>query len=377
VNRIQKSTFIVGLIGLAVTAAGALTDSAQFFRSYLMAYVFWIGLALGCLAILMVHHLAGGRWGFSIRRMLEAGTKTLPVMALLFIPLIFGMKTLYPWANPEIVKASELLRHKLPYLNAPFFYGRTVFYFVVWLGLTLLIDLAATAQDERPSQETAGRVRTISAIGLAGYMLTMSFASFDWVMSLDPIWHSSIFGVLFLAGQVLGAFAVAIIVVVLLMKGKAVADAVKPQQLHDLGNFLFTFVVFWAYISLSQFLIIWSGNLPEEVTWYLQRFKGGWGAVGLTLVALHFAVPFLVLLSRDVKRNPRVLATVAAGILVMCVVDVFWIVKPGFQDHASVHWLDLAALVGLGGIWVSVFIGRLKSRSLVPVHDARVETHLQ
>ncbi len=377
-SRIQNVAFVAGLAALAACGLGAVGHTAQFFRSYLVAFLFWVGLSLGCLAILMVHYVAGGRWGYSVRRMLEAGTKTLPVMGLLFIPVLFGLQVLYVWARPEAVAADPLLRHKEPYLNVPFFIGRTVFYFAVWIGLASALDRAATAQDESPSPALSGRLLKIGGGGLLAYGLTMTFASIDWAMSLDPHWFSTIYGVLFLAGQVLGAFALVIVVAVALRRQPALAEALQPQQLHDLGNFMFTFVIFWAYISFSQFLIIWAGNLPDETTWYLRRFQGGWGKVGLFLVALHFFGPFLLLLSRDVKRNPRALATVAAGLLVVCVVDVFWIVVPGFQGvKFGVHWMDLAALVGIGGLWLGVFLRRLKSRSLVPVHDARVEAALE
>jgi hypothetical protein len=377
-SRIQTGAFVAGLVVLALCGFGATGNAVQFFRSYLFAFLFWVGLSLGCLAVLMVHYVAGGRWGYAVRRMLEAGTKTLPLMGLLFIPLLFGLPVLYIWARPEAVAADPLLRHKEPYLNVPFFIGRAVFYFAVWIGLASALDRAATAQDESPSRALTGRLLKIGGGGLLAYGLTMTFASIDWAMSLDPHWYSTIYGVLFLAGQALGAFALVIVVAVWLRRQPTLAEALQPQQLHDLGNFMLTFVIFWAYISFSQFLIIWAGNLPEETTWYLRRFHGGWGKVGLFLVALHFFVPFLLLLSRDVKRNPRAMGAVAVGLLVLCVVDLFWIVVPGYRGvKFGVHWMDVAALVGIGGLWLGAFLRRLKSRSLVPAHDARVEEALE
>ena len=377
-TRVERSALAAGLLCAAVCAVAGWFDSTQFFRSYLVAYLFWIGLPLGCLAIVMIHHLAGGRWGFGVRRLLEAGTRTLLLMAVLFIPLLFGLQSLYVWARPEAVAASEMLRHKQPYLNVPFFIVRAALYFAVWLGLAWRLDRAAADQDRAPSLGVTQRLTALGGGGLVAYGVTMSFAAIDWAMSLEPEWFSTVYGVLLMTGQVLGGFALVIVVATALAKQKPLADAVSAQQFHDLGNFMFTFVIFWAYISFAQYLIIWAGNLPEENSWYLRRFEGGWSGVGIFLMVFHFFAPFVLLLSRDIKRRPGRLAAVAVGVLAVCVVDLFWIVKPAFdRSRFGVHWMDVVALLGIGGLWVAAFVGQLKGRSLVPVHDARVEEELQ
>lgn len=376
-DRIQRGALVVGLLCVAGCATAGWLDATQFFRSWLVAFMFWLGLSLGCLVILMIHHLAGGRWGFGVRRLLEAGTRTLPVMALLFVPLLFGLQILYVWARPEAVAVDALLQHKQPYLNVPFFLVRAALYFAMWLGLAWRLDRAAAAQDQTPGPDVTQRLTALSGGGLVAYGVTMTFAAVDWAMSLEPEWFSTVYGVLIMTGQVLGGFALVIIVAALLMKQKPLADAMTAVQFHDLGKFLFTFVVFWAYIAFAQYLIIWAGNLPEETSWYHRRFEGGWSGVGIFLMIFHFFVPFFLLLSADLKRRPGALATVAVIVMAVCVVDVFWIVKPAFARGFSVHWMDLAALAGIGGLWVAAFVRQLKSRSLVPAHDARVEEELR
>ena len=377
-DRVQRSSFFVGAAALLACLVGAFFNVKEFFEAYLMAYIFWLGIALGCLVILMIHHIAGGRWGFAVRRLLEAASRTLPLLAIMFIPLLFGLHSLYVWTRPEVVAADELLRHKQPYLNVPFFVIRAAVYLAVWLTIVFLLDRASAVQDETPSRETTRRLTLIGGAGLVLYMLTMTFASIDWAMSLEPHWFSTIYGVLVMSGQVLSGFAFVIVVAALLAQRKPYSDVIQPPQFHDLGNFLLTFVIFWAYIAFSQFLIIWSGNLTDENPWYLRRFDGGWKWVGVALVVLHFFVPFLLLLSRDIKRRSPWLAKVALGIFVMCFVDVFWIVGPGFgRSGFQVHWMDIVAPIGIGGIWVAVFIGQLKGKSLAPVHDSRVEEELE
>jgi hypothetical protein len=377
-DRMQKASVRIGVAALAICAVGAGLNSKHFFEAYLMAYVFWLGIALGCQAILMIHHLAGGRWGFAIRRQLEAASKTLPLLAVLFIPCLLGLHSLYLWTNPEAIAADALLRHKQSYLNAPFFVIRAAIYFVVWLETMALLNRASLAQDQTPSREVTRRLTLISGVGLGLYMLTMTFASIDWMMSLEPNWFSTIYGLLIMTGQVLGAFAFVIVVAALLSKHKPYEKVIGPLHFHDLGNFLLTFVIFWAYMAFSQFLIIWSGNLPDENSWYLHRLVGGWKGVGVALIILHFFVPFLLLLSRDLKRRSSWLSKVALAVFVMGSVDIFWIVAPGFgRPTPLVYWMDIIAPIGIGGVWVAMFIKQLKGQSVVPVHDSRVEEEFE
>jgi hypothetical protein len=400
-NRIQKSALIVGVVGLMAVLAGAFISPQVFFQAYLLGYLFWVHLALGCLAGIMLHHLVGGRWSFASRRFFEASAMTLPLLALFFIPLLLGLPALYPWVNPEEVAHSELLQHKAVYLNVPFFIGRTVLYFVVWIGLAYLLNRWSHQQDQTgeagpsksksaqpglpnpgktgdlaiPSEQKLdplslkNRLRAISPLGLILLVLTATFAAFDWMLSLEPEWFSSIYGVLFISGQALVAIAFALIMVKLFENQKPLADLVTVGVYNDLGNFLLAFVSFWAYIAFSQYLIIWSGNLPEEVTWYITRTQGGWQYVGLALIIFHFALPFAVLLSRAVKRQAQVLTVIAGFIVFMRLVDLFWLTMPALRPTLSLHWLDVVIPVAMGGFWVALFAWHLKRKSLAPLHD--------
>jgi hypothetical protein len=306
-ERLQWGALAVGAGGLVLSGMGGVLDPAQFFHSYLLAYFFWLGLPLGCLGILMVHHLVGGTWGAIIRRVLESGTRTLPLMALFFVPLLFGLRELYSWALPQAVAQDELLRHKSPYLNEPFFAVRLAAYFVAWLLPAYLLNRWAHQQDLTPERVAQRPIRRrlimLSGFGLLLYGFTMTFAAIDWVMSLEPHWYSSIYGILAVVGQLLGALAFVVVVTAWLAAYAPLSEVLSPTHVHDLGNVMLVSVLFWAYISFSQWLIIWSGNLPEEVIWYVRRTEGGWQWVALTLVLFQFAVPFGFLLSGDVKRH--------------------------------------------------------------------------
>ncbi|HUJ11726.1 MAG TPA: hypothetical protein VL171_17080 [Verrucomicrobiae bacterium] len=373
-NRTQWSAFVIGGLALIACIIGGALNPTGFFQGYLMAYMFWLGVSLGCMAILMIHYLAGGRWGFAVRRLLEAATRTLPVMLVLFIPYLFGLGKLYVWTQPQMVARDALLQHKHPYLNVPFFIGRAAIYFAVWLGAAFLLNRASHEQDRNPGITTPATARVASSFGVILYVVTMSFAGIDWVMSLEPHWFSTMYGLLILAGQVVCGYAFVIIVAALLADTPPLSEVIEPLHFHDLGNFLLTFIIFWAYISFSQFLIIWSGNLTDENPWYLRRFEHGWQWIGVSLVAFHFFVPFFLLLSRDIKRRSPWLAKVAGIVFVMCVVDLFWIIAPGFHRvELSVHWMDVVALIGLGGIWIGFYVHQLKRKLLVPLYDARTQ----
>lgn len=377
-NRLQGISLIVGLVVSAVCAFGAFIDPDQFFESYLFGYLFWIGIALGSLAIVALHHLVCGGWGFAIQRVLESGTRTLPLMAVLVVPLFFGMQNLYIWARPEVVATDEILQHKSAYLNVEFFLIRAVVYFAVWGVLIFFINKWSVQHDRSPSQSLVDRIQKISGPTILIYVLTITFASVDWVMSLEPHWFSTIFGFVFVIGQGLLTLAFAIVVIAFLVDYKPLSEVVQTKHFHDLGNLLLAFVALWAYISFSQFLIIWSGNLPEEIPWYLKRMNGGWQWVGLAIVIFHFSLPFVLLLSRRTKRNIRVLFKVALFMIFMRLLDLFWIVAPSFHpEKLSVHWLDLAAPIGIGGLWIATFVWQLKGRALLPVNDPRLKEAFQ
>jgi hypothetical protein len=378
IDRLSRLALIVGIAGLALSALWAIYNVEQFFHSYLLAYVFWIGIVLGCLSILMVQHMSGGAWGIVIRRVLEAATRTFLPMALLFIPLAIGLKFIYPWANPEDAAGNEvltrLLEHKEPYLNTTFFRARVVFYFVVWIGVTYFLNKWSLEQDSTGDRRITRKMQVLSGPGLVLYGLTVTFASIDWVMSLEPEWFSTIFGVLFMGGQGVSAMAFIIAVLMLLKNYKPFSEVIAPRHFHDLGKLLLAFIMLWAYFNFSQFLIIWSGNLPEEIPWYIRRLQGPYKWIGLILVIFHFALPFLMLLSRDLKRNGRRLAALAIAVIIVRLVDLYWLIAPEFH-HGKFHFhlLDIIAPIGLGGIWVWFFCRQLKNRPLLPVGDPELE----
>lgn len=387
-DRYQRLSLIVGLVFTAILALGFfLSPREMVFRSYLLAYIFWIGIALGCLAILMLQHLSGGAWGLVIRRVLESATRTLPLMAILFVPIIFGLGHLYEWthidqlANAQTLEEQHLykiLKHKSAYLNVPGFLLRTLLYFVIWGALAFLLNKWSGEQDRTAERRFTIRLQAISGPGLVLFVLTVTFASVDWVMSLDPEWFSTIFGLLFVAAWALSSFAFVIAVMALLAAREPLSGVVLPRHFHDLGKLLLAFVMVWAYFSFSQFLIIWSGNIPEETRWYLYRMRGGWSFVALLLVIFHFALPFLLLLSRDLKRNARGLAMVAVLVLLMRLVDLFWLIAPKFsKGDFHMSWTDVVAPIGIGGLWLAFFLWQLKQRPLIPFNDPQLPEVLE
>jgi hypothetical protein len=364
---------ILGAVGLGLAAIGfATVDRTTFLQSYLIAFIFWIGITLGSMAVLMVQHLTNGRWGLVSRRILEASTRTLPLMAILFIPIWMNLPTLYKWARPEAA-SDEIIRQKLAYLNPTFFGIRAVIFFAVWGGLIFLLNKWSREQDERPAQPKGPfdrRFRMLSGPGLVLYVVTITFMSVDWVMSLDPHWYSTIFGVLTLGGQGLATMAFTIIVLASLARFAPMSSIADAGTFHDLGKLMFAFVMLWAYFSVSQLLIIWSANLPEEIPFYLERLHGPWYPISVTLLLGQFALPFLLLLSQSLKRNPRTVRTVAIWILAMRVVDITWTIGPVFRGEGSgLSWLDFAVVLAMGGLWLGLFFRTLAGRALVPVRD--------
>jgi hypothetical protein len=293
-------------------------------------------------------------------------------MALLIVPVLLNLPGLYIWARPEVVAGDELLKHKAPFLNGPFFISRTAFYFAAWMGLSWLLDKLSRAQETDTTGEVKGKLQGASGLGILLYGFTATFAAVDWVMTLDPHWFSTIYGVMFMVGGALAMLSFLAVVMPWLAKVEPMAGLLRPSHFQDLGNLMFAFTMLWAYVSFSQFLIIWSGNLPEETPWYLHRFHGSWGALALMLVGFHFAVPFLLLLQRALKTRPQALALIAGGMLFMRLADLIWVTVPGFHGgHARLSWMDAAAPVGIGGLWVAYFLTELGKRPLMPV-----EAHL-
>lgn len=372
-NRIQSGALVVGGIGVIGCIIGLFAARDAFFHAYLVSYMFFLGLGLGSMAILMIQYITGGAWGAVIRRLLESATRTLPLLAVLFLPIALGMGHLYEWAIPEHVAHDPVLQHKSLYLNVPFFLGRAVFYFVAWIGTAYFLNRWSLEQDAAADPRLTRKLEMLSRGGLLLYALTMTFAAMDWGMSLEPHWFSTIYGVMFMGGQGLSTFAFVITIAALLAERAPFSRIITPAQFHDLGKLMLAFVMLWAYFALSQYLIIWSANLPEEIPFYLARTKGGWEWVAFVLVLIHFVMPFLVLLSRDVKRHARAVSVVALVLIAARFVDLFWLLRPAVAPGGfSIHWLDPAAACAIGGIWMWLFVSQLKTRPMLPLNDPAI-----
>jgi len=370
--QFQQRALIIGIAGLAASAIGAFLNVDQFVHSWLIGFLFCLGLTLGSMALLMLQHLSGGQWGLVSRRIFEAATRTLPIVALFFIPVLLRLPVIFEWARPEAVD-NAVIQAKAGYLNQGFFIVRAVLYFAFWSLLMVLLNRWSAEQDsgEATTRADSVRFRTVSAPGLLFLVLTVTFASVDWIMSLDPEWFSTIFGLLTIAGWGLTSFALTIVVLAKIQGSGGATDILKPRHFHDLGKLMLAFVMLWAYLSFSQFLIIWSGNLPEEIPWYVKRTTGSWGYVAIALVLGHFVLPFVLLLSQDLKKRGKLLSRVAIFIICMRLVDLIWLVEPEFRPGTGfpIHWLDITLPVGLLGIWLFLFIRNLRSRALLPVND--------
>lgn len=369
-DRLQRGVLAVAVVALLLLIISAFFSLDVFFESYLVGYLYWWGITLGSGAIIMIHQLTGGRWGTAINGVLESSLRNIILLAALFVPVLLGLGRLYHW-----VGESETLGSKAAYLNVPFFVIRTVLYFVLWaIGGVLLVRWAI---QRRTQPDTGGtdRLMALSAGGLILYVLTVTFAAIDWIMAIDAHWFSSIFGLLIVIGQLLASLCLAIVVVLLTARTRGAPLAINT--LHDLGNLLLACVSLWAYIQFSQFLIIWYGNLPEEIVWYVPRTRGAWGVVAVVLILLHFAVPLIVLLARQSKRQPTIMLAAAFGLLVLHAVDLLWIVVPSF--HRDTGWpilMDLIAIVGVGCVWLFFFMGYLRQyRSGADTGEGVSQTH--
>ncbi|MCA1578530.1 MAG: hypothetical protein LC794_14325 [Acidobacteria bacterium] len=372
-NTFRNRAFIAGGVLLLVLVALAFLDSHQFFQAYLVGWTFWTGIAVGSLALLMLQHMTGGGWGFVIRRVLEASTRTLPIMALLFIPIILGAHSIYEWTHQEVLEQHPVVAFKTPYLNLTFFIVRAVVYFAVWIALAFFLNRWSLAQDRTADVRYTKNMRVLSGPGMIALIFTITFASVDWYMSLEPEWYSTIYGFIFVASWSLSALAFVIAVMAWLIQEEPLSRVVAPLHFHDLGKLLLALVMLWSYFAFSQYLIIWSGNLPEEIGYYLERTHGLWGAVIIAIGILHFAAPFLFLLSRELKRNPRRLVMVALLVLVMRMIDLLWMLVPAFHEHRWI-WLDVIALLGFGGLWLGLFAWQLAKRPLIPINDPQFES---
>jgi len=369
-HRIQTASLAIGLIASAALVVGVFLNPKQFFFSYLFSYLFWLGLSLGCMAVTMIHNLTGGRWGFPTRRFLEAGFGTLPLMCVLIVPIFFGLRHLYPWAQPQALAADHALQERHVYENGWAYILRQIVFLAVFICIGSKLRRWSLDQDATADAAPTRKARTLSGPGVVIYGLLGTFASVDWILSLEPKWYSTMFGVIVLIGQILTAYAFSVMMLTLCRNSEPISGVVNKVHYHHLGNLLLTFVLFWTYISFGQLLIIYSGDLPHELSWYLHRIAGSWKIVVAAIALFHFFLPFFLLLFRPVKKHVAILTTLAALLFVMHLVDVYWLVMPTLHTTGlSLSWMDFAAPIGIGGLWFAFFLSRLKAAPLLPQHD--------
>jgi hypothetical protein len=375
VGHLQQRALIAGVIGVVLCVIGYVKSPESLLHSYLLAFMFILGLSLGSLGLLMMQHLTGGMWGIVIRRPLESATRALPLVFILFAPIFFGFRYLYgAWLNAPRTGEGRLSDFQQHYLTASWFHIRALIYFAVWLLLMWVFNSWSRKQDiDREDRALRRRLKMLAGPGIILYVFAMSFAAIDWVMSLSPHWASTIYGFLYVAGQLISSMSLMICVVVLLSRAPVFQGVLKPRYLHDLGKLLLAFVMLWAYFSFSQLLIIWSGNSPEEISFYRSRLYGEWGYVSVIILIFHFFVPFFLLLSRDLKRNPSLLPKVAMWLIFMRFVDIYWLTRPEFTPSAIPSLWDLAAGLGLIGLWFFVFAWQLQKMPLLPLGDPKLE----
>ena len=372
---------IAGVLGVVLAVAGYFMmgdeGAHRFFQAYLVAYTFWMGVVLGSMALLMVQHLSGGVWGIVLRRPFEAALRTLPVMTVLFLPIVLGMHDLYEWSHEGITATDPIIASKAAYLNTPFFLVRQVIYFVIWNAIAFMLTRWSAEHDRTGEPALVSRMATLSGAGLVIYFLTVTFAMVDWTMSVNPHWFSTIWGMLYIGGQGLSAFAFGICVLVMLSQTAPLNKVLTTHHFHDLGKFLFAFLMLWAYLSFSQFLIIWSANIPEEIPHYLDRWENSYKYLSIFIVVGHFMVPYAMLLSRDLKKNAGRLRVIATWILFARVADYYWHIAPELHKGGlSISLLDVALPLALGGIFISLFVTQLGGRSLLPVNDPDLDKAL-
>ncbi len=369
-GRTGTVALIIGLLGLAGSGAGWFVDAARFHHAYLTAFVFWLSLALGGLFFTMLHVLSASRWSVVLRRISENLALQLPWMAIAFIPVALGIHDLYHWSHEDAVATDHLLQGKAGYLNTSFFLARTVLYFGLWSLVALMLKRHSLGQDRDPNTDQIAPLRKWSAIGMLLFAMTVTFASFDWLMSLQPHWYSTIYGVYFFGGLFLGGVSFIALICWFLRRGGVLVGEVTVEHHHDLGKLMFAFIIFWAYIGFSQYFLIWYGNIPEETFWFLSRWEGGWKPISLTLLYGHFALPFVLLIFRNAKRKIVLLGSAAIWILLMHWLDLYWLIYPSYQaSFESVGWIELAPMLGLGGLFIWLFWRRVASQPLIPIND--------
>ncbi len=367
----------VGILGLLLCVVGYLLDAPRFFHAYLTAFVFFVSIGLGALFFTMLHHLVGAKWSVVVRRIAENLMMALPLMGIFFLPLIFGMHILYEWTHADVVAADPILLNKAAYLNTIFFVIRTIVYFTVWSLLARSLYGTSLEQDAGNSPEIVAKLKRLSGLGMVLFAFTVSGAAFDWLMSLDPHWYSTIFAVNYFGSSFVSALAVTILILISLNRGGVLRGVITVEHYHDLGKLMFAFIIFWGYTAFSQYLLIWYGNIPEETVWYLNRWQGSWKTITLVIVYGHFVIPFLVMLFRAAKRNLLPLGAIAAWMLVVHWINMYWLVYPSLlKDGATFSWMDPVAVVAIGGVFVWYVWSKLAARPLVPVADPKLQASI-
>jgi len=386
----RSRALMVGGVGVALCLLAVIVDRGNLFRSWLIAYMVFLGISLGSLALMMIQHLSGGQWGI-FRRIFEASSRTLPLMAALFIPIAVGFTYLYPWSHADLVQADEVLRHRSPYLNATFFFTRAVIYLATWNALAWILNQWSLRQDSGDVRINQS-IQKLCGAGLVIYALTLTAAGIDWIMSLNPHWYSTLFGFLLMGGQGIAALSFTIIAAAFLLPRPPLSGLLKPTHFHDLGKLTFAFIMLWAYFNFSQYMLTYAANLVEEIPYMVARIHNGWQYLALFLVTFHFFVPWLLLLSRNLKRRPSQLIRIAYWMLFMRVVDLFMLVSPEFLPNGEnvhfahgeevmsrffVHWTDVAAPLAIGGLWLWMFFTELGKRPLFAASDPYLIESLQ
>ena len=371
-----KTALIIGIVFLLISAAGYFMDSARFFQSYLVAYIFWLTFALGGLFYTLVNNLFGSQWNIVMRRINEAAMYSFPLLAILFIPIIFGMHDLYHWTHEEVVENDPILLAKSGYLNTTFFVIRAVVYFAIWFVLSRILYKMSLKQDSEPHDDIILNMRRFSAPGMILFALSLTFASFDWLMSLEPHWYSTIYGLYIFAGSFLAILSLVIIVGINLRNKGILSEEITTEHYHDLGKLVFSFLIFWGYMGFSQYFLMWYANIPEETVWYLDRWENSWNIITMLLVVGHFTVPFVILLIRATKRKLSLLKIIAIWVIIMHAFDIFWLVIPTFSKKLEFSWMELTLILGIGGIFIWNFWNNFTSHPVIPVGERRLQASL-
>ncbi|MCF7803667.1 MAG: hypothetical protein K9N46_00005 [Candidatus Marinimicrobia bacterium] len=373
-----RRALIIGIIGLALSAVGYFLDAERFFHSYLTSFVFWVTIGVGGLFFVMLHHLTSAKWSVVLRRLTENFMITVPVLAVLFLPLILGIQDLFHWSHADAVAHDELLQQKAPYLNTPFFLIRAAIYFGIWILFGRMLYKVSIAQDSQKDDSLIARMKKLSAPGMLLFALTLTFASFDWLMSLDAHWYSTIFGVYVFSGSLLAILAILTLIAIYFRENDILRETITIEHYHDLGKLMFAFTVFWAYIAFSQFMLIWYGNIPEETIWYKHRWEDlSWRIVSLIVLFGHFVVPFLALVTRAAKRNLTMLKVTSIWLLLMHWVDLYWIVLPNYGHSVHFSWMDITTMIGIGGIVLWYFWKATAAHALIPVNDPKLQASIE